>query len=126
MKKILILFICVAYCFNAKAQSLKESDFSFDDKGRPAIDRIFKTADGSRSMIYYSNATVSFYNNQKYTRAFLVHNIAEPVSMIIVREDGQTNDVLYYSFENSSYKDKISGAEYILDKKSIRNMEESH
>lgn len=125
MRKISFLFICLAFCVSAKAQSLKESDFNSDDKGRPAIDRIFRTADGSRSLTYYTDATVSFSNNKKYTKPFVVHNIAQPLSMIIVREDGQPNDVLYYSAEKSSYTDKSTGMEYLLDKKSIRKMNTS-
>lgn len=125
MKKILTLIVCVLCAMNMKAQALKEADFNQESKGRPEIERIFKTADGNFSLIYYTDATVSFYNNNKYTPAFVVHNIAEPLSMMILREGGQANDMLYYSTERSSYTDKKTGVEYILDKSSVRNMESS-
>ncbi len=125
MKKIIFLIVCVLIAWQAKSQSLKAEDFRFDNKGRPDIDRIFKTADGTLSMIYYMDATVSFYNNEKYTKAFVVHNIAEPLSMMIERGEGEKNDMLYYSFEKSSYTDRISGKEYILDKSSVKQMEAS-
>jgi hypothetical protein len=125
MKKLLTIIICVLCAVNVKAQALKDADFNQDNKGRPEVERIFKTADGTRSMIYYTDATVSFYNNSKYTVAYVVHNIAEPLSMMIIREDGQGNDMLYYSAAKSSYTDKKTGVEYILDKSSIRSMETS-
>lgn len=125
MKKILTLIVCVLCAINMKAQALKDADFNQDNKGRPEIERIFKTADGSRSLIYYTDATVSFYNNSQYTPAFVVHNIAEPLSMMILRENGQPNDMLYYSVAKASYTDKKTGVEYVLDKSSVRNLETS-
>ena len=125
MKKIFILLICFVFGLQAKSQSLKEADFRFDNKGRPEIDRIFKTADGSMSMIYYLDATVSFFNNDKYTAQYVVHNIAQPLSMMIVRGEGQKDDQLFYSVERSSYTDKASGREYFLDQATVRKMDGS-
>ena len=127
MKKILFLFSFLAFVTLAKAQNLQPADFKNNGDNRPAIDRIFKTADGSLSLIYYIDATVSFYNNDKYTDKFVVHNLANLWRMLIVRDDlNQNNDLLYYSEANQSYTDNVSGNVYILDPASIRQSNNSN
>ncbi|HMN33357.1 MAG TPA: hypothetical protein PKA54_08285 [Chitinophagaceae bacterium] len=121
MKKLLFVFSFLAFAFNSQAQNIQPTDFKNNGNNRPEIDRIFKTADGSLSLIYYIDATVSFYNNDKYTDMFIVHNETAPWRMTIVRDDlNQNNDVLYYSEANQSYTDNISGRVYIVDPNSIR------